>query len=647
VLAAVNPERLTLVLAFGSIIARMGLPGEAHYAVANDWLAELVDGWHRDHPHCRCLTLEWSVWAGVGMGQRLGRVDALAQQGVTPIPIDEGIRRMLELLTRPTPTRVVVAGRFGEPPTLKMEERELPLLRFVEHPRAHYPGVELLLDVDLSAEADPYLNDHVFAGAKLLPAVIGLEAMAQAAMTLIGSERPPTFENVWFNRPVVVPDGAAETIRLAALARTPGRVDVVLRGKQTAFQVDHFSATCVFEENAETSKRQNVETPKRRNAETPKRRNAETTKRRNDEVFSRDPQGSALPQPASESQQAKAGGPLPIDPERDLYGGILFQRGRFRRLRGYRRLRATECIAEIGPGGGEEWFGRYLPTTLVLGDPAARDAAIHAIQPCIPHARILPVGVDYVWPLLAETAGPRFAVAQERSRDGDLFIYDLDIVRADGVVCEHWEGLRLRIVEGTGPPEAWVEPLLGPYMERRVDELVPGAGVNVYVERAAEGERRERSDRAIERLLGASAPLKRRPDGKPDVAPDGRIVSAAHSGDVTMAVAACGPIGCDVEAVTPRSVQAWRDLLGAERYALAEIIARGAAEAFESAATRVWAAAECLKKAGAAPDAPLVFASAHGDGWVVLRSGGLAVATYAARVRGEEQLVVFAVAVEG
>jgi enediyne polyketide synthase len=42
-----------------------------------------------------------------------------------------------------------------------------------------------------------------------------------------------------------------------------------------------------------------------------------------------------------------AGGePVHLDPARDLYGGLLFQEGRFRRLRGYRSLRATECVAE-------------------------------------------------------------------------------------------------------------------------------------------------------------------------------------------------------------------------------------------------------------------------------------------------------------
>src|SRR6202158_3942695 len=87
---------------------------------------------------------------------------------------------------------------------------------------------------------------------------------------------------------------------------------------------------------------------------------------------------------------------LAIDPPRDLYGGILFQEGRFRRLGGYRRLRATECLAEIAPDATAAWSARSLPAALLLGDPAARDAAIHGIQACIPHAQLLPIGVERI-----------------------------------------------------------------------------------------------------------------------------------------------------------------------------------------------------------------------------------------------------------
>jgi enediyne polyketide synthase len=42
------------------------------------------------------------------------------------------------------------------------------------------------------------------------------------------------------------------------------------------------------------------------------------------------------------------------------------------------------------------WFSQHLLETLVLNDPAARDAALHSIQACVPHAVLLPVAVEQI-----------------------------------------------------------------------------------------------------------------------------------------------------------------------------------------------------------------------------------------------------------
>jgi len=117
----------------------------------------------------------------------------------------------------------------------------------------------------------------------------------------------------------------------------------------------------------------------------------------------------------------------------------------------------------------------------------------------------------------------------------------------------------------------------------------------------------------------------------------------AHAGDLTMAVVGPGPIGCDVEPVAPRPATVWRDLLGPERFALAEVIARELGEDQNVTATRVWAASECLKKVGAMVSAPLVLASSFADGWVLLASGLFVIATFVAPVRGAEGKLALAV----
>jgi enediyne polyketide synthase len=454
--------------------------------------------------------------------------------------------------------------------------------------------VELVTEVELSVDTDPYLADHALGAEPLLPAVVGLEAMAQVAGAAARARGAPRFEEVRFAHPVAVGSGARVRVRIAALVRAPGEVEVALRSEATSFQVDHFRALCRFGAEA-----QRVD-------------------------------GASALAPTPDAPPCVPG----LDPERDLYGGILFHGGRFRRLAGYRRLDTRACEAEIAPDAGAPWFGGYLPGELVLGDPGARDAALHAIQACIPHATLLPVGVERIQAGVLDRARPHAARAREIRQEGGTFWYDLEILDRGGGVVERWEGLRLRSAAPAAPKGPWAAPLLGPYLERRLAELLPGASLSVVVLRGR-GTRRQRSDQAIAQALGGIPhAVLRRPDGRPEVrVPGGMAVSASHAGELTLAVAGAGPLGCDLELVAARPAADWADLLGPDRFALATVTASRRGEELDDACTRVWAAAECLKKAGMSPQAPIVWDECARDGWVLLSSGACTVATCVLLVR--------------
>jgi enediyne polyketide synthase len=600
VLAAVDSDKLRMFAVFGSIIARTGLPGEADYATANEWLSELTRAFQASHPRCRCLALEWSVWSGTGMGERLGRTETLLQQGITPITVDEGVRTFCEALRQPLPdVQVVVTGRFGAPPTLKLLESELPLRRFLERKRVFYPGVELVVDAALSLTTDPYLEDHALQNQPLLPAVMGLEAMAQAAMAVVGRDEAPIFENVQFARPIGLSGAAPLAIRLAALQRQPGVVEVCLRSEETDFQADHFRAICRFGAHDYAT-------------------------------------GSRLALSSLDTRH------LALDPQSDLYGRILFHRGRFRRLRGYHLLEARKCVAEISPDDGAAWFGPYLPAEFALGNPAERDAALHAIQACVPHQRILPAAIDRLVIRRSER-GARFVRAQERWHEGQDFVYDVEIANVAGEVVERWEGLRLRAVETLPAQEPWPEVLLAPYLERRLEELVADVPAKVALERGLREDRPSDTDQVIQKALGKTARIWRRPDGKPVFAGDDGI-SAAHAGGFTLAVSSSGGAGCDLQEVSPRTKDAWRDLLGADRFRLAERISSERGEKLDAAATRVWAAGECLKKIGSAENAPVTQEPRTADAWILLRSGAITISTCVLAVRGRKSDLAVAIA---
>ena len=53
----------------------------------------------------------------------------------------------------------------------------------------------------------------------------------------------------------------------------------------------------------------------------------------------------------------------------------------------------------------------------------------------------------------------------------------------------------------------------------------------------------------------------------------------------------------------------------------------------DTAATRIWTAMECLKKAGSLHDTPLVFTSATVDGWQLYRAGSQRVGSVVVPIR--------------
>ena len=63
-----------------------------------------------------------TIWSGVGMGERLGRVETLAAGNVGPISPEEGCAWLERLLEAPDlPARVVVSGRVGDAKTLRAQ----------------------------------------------------------------------------------------------------------------------------------------------------------------------------------------------------------------------------------------------------------------------------------------------------------------------------------------------------------------------------------------------------------------------------------------------------------------------------------------------------------------------------------------------
>jgi len=587
VLAALESRALRLLIGFGSIIARTGLVGAAHYGLANEWLRREIGQFALSNPHCRCLCVEWSVWAGAGMGERLGVLERMAQQGIDAISIDSGTALLRRLVAGPRrETALIVAGRFGLPPTLRLEGSPLPLLRFIETPILHYPRIELVADSVLSSDTDPYLDDHALSGVSILPVVLAFEAVAQVASVLLGAI-PRIIDGAVLREAITVPHGQKASIRIAALRRSNEHIDVAIRTASTQFMVDH--QRCVVRAEGDEGKLQSG------------------------------PQElEALVKRAALTES-----PLALDPDTDLYGRILFHGNRFQRIRSYRLLNARECVAEIAPTGDSRWFGEYQPGELLLGDPGARDAALHALQACVPHRRVLPVAVGRVELGRIATGAPLLVVARERHRTRNTYFYDLEIRDREGVI-ERWTRLELRSVEALERPVAWPAPLASSYIEQRVGELL---GVSVHVGLVEGGDDRSTRRSAALAAAGIEADIHFRPDGKPELATvHERHVSISHTPELTLAVAARAETGCDIMLVSNLEV-GWRHGLSTARVDLVRLLAERAVEELEVSAARVWAAEECLRKVRFQPEMPLLLDEIGEQGTVVLHAGNHRIVT--------------------
>ncbi|OJF16228.1 type I polyketide synthase [Couchioplanes caeruleus] len=560
VLAALDLGELRFAVTFGSVIARTGLAGEAHYAVANEWLARRCIHLAAEHPGVRWLNIEWSAWSGAGMGVRLGVLDGLIRRGLDPIPVDAGVATLLRLLSTPDlPPTVLVTGRLPSGPVLRWHGGEGVTGRFPETPLVHTPATELVAAADVSTGTDPYLSDHRIDGAAVLPAVMGLEAMAQCAGVLIGDTGPAQFTGVRLSHPVTVPDRDRRTLRVAALTRDDGAVDVVVRSDETGFATDHFTA------------------------------------RYGGPVTAPVPAAAALP--GSEM------------PAAHLYGPLFFHGPRFRRVRGYRAIGAYRCVGVVDAGSREPWFSAFLDQRLRLGDAGARDAFLHLLQACVPDRLVLPVGVDRIH-MHRPPAGRLIVAACQRSEDASGFVFDLTVTDPAGTPVEDWTGLRLRAVRALDL-HRWPLEVAGAYLTRSLARRPSAPPVDLVTARA------DRSDPAHTAAVASwltGTPVTHADDGRLVTAGAGGV-SASHLGDRLLVAAGPGRIGVDwawMGEVAPP--------LSSADTAVAAEAAQVATESAATAAFRIWTCREVLGKLGEPPSAPLTVAETR-DGWTTFRSG--------------------------
>jgi enediyne polyketide synthase len=524
---------LRRIYAFGSIIGRIGLAGETHYALANALMVDRLLRHARANPGLLALAFEWSVWGGVGMGEALGVVERLQAEGIDPLGVDDAIGVFLRLVDTGAAGDIVVTGRFGSPPDLDIGAAPSESPRFLDRILIHYPGIELVSQTRIWPGRDRALADHRLDGSMILPGVISLEGMAQVARALAGGQDATEISAIRFAGPIAVPEGGAVDIRIAALAREDGAVEAVIRSSEDGFATERVRATFRFDTLA----------------------------------------------PSGVLRSARGDGDGAGDWAGDwadaLYGPLFFHGARFRCVERLLLDGSRGATAWLRTVPQQPWFAAFDEDRLVLGDPAARDAALHCLQALVAHRRVVPVSAGQIRRFAGGSI--RRVEAREREAEPGRYVFDICCHDGTGRLVERWEEAEFRAVQSLDPEAALgaFPSLLEPLLERLAREAL--------------------LDDALTVRLGAPGPSgPRRVDGRP---PDPGH-SRSH-GALGLSVSGSRAVGCDLE---------WERSIASDPPPLAAFAFNGEAIGVGEA----WVAAEALRKIGRRPPVHLHRAPAPG-----------------------------------
>lgn len=601
ILQYTNHKILKFMVSFGSIIGTSGMHGDAHYGIANELLRKKTIDFANGNPNCKSLCFEWSVWAGAGMGEKIGTLDQLKRKGITPINLDHGIDVFLELFqSKVNYSNVIVSSRIGSLPTIQFDKKNNEVLgRFLEKKLIEFPGVELITEIHLHPDTDLYLSDHELNKEKIFPAVMSIEAMSQVASSISGNrEQIPIIKNLSFKQPIIV-DETGTKIRISGLSIGKNLVKVVIQSEKTDYLVDHVVGICHFVKDNGVK-----------------------------EIAHQD-----------DLHLIKDYHPKPSE---HLYNHILFQKGRFQNIEDYHYLTATKSIALVRNESYSKWFGNFLPEGLITKTVGSRDSILHSLQASFPYKHLIPVSVKEVR-ISKEIENYKIlkVLGIEKERSNDFIIYDIQVSSLDGVLLETWKSLTLKPVGREIDMKEWNPYLFGPYLERKINELDRKMDLRVFLDYS---EFSKDKGTYSKQIVTKNAEIYRRIDDKPET--NVCHVSCSNLDNYHFAVSSLKDVGCDIEKVQQLQSELWESMLGKKYYKLANWFSKYFNEDLDISCTRAWTILESIKKVGKLHNHPISIDIIN-DRFIILNSGSLCIISTLIKIEDIKEPVVLTVAAEG
>ncbi|HZQ67271.1 MAG TPA: SDR family NAD(P)-dependent oxidoreductase [Terriglobales bacterium] len=233
-LHAIGEMPLRATVAFSSIAGRFGNGGQTDYSSANDLLCKITSSFRSAKPGTRGIVIDWTAWGGIGMATRGSIPKMMEAAGIDMLPPDAGvplIRR--ELTTGGTRGEIVVGQRLGSM-LAELDDTgglETAPLQSSSDPHlgpmlGKVTGIGLQQGVSVETALDPavqpFLRDHKIDGTPVLPGVMGVEAFAEAARTMLPDWHLTAMEDVNFLAPVKFYRGESRTLTIKSLFHDEG-----------------------------------------------------------------------------------------------------------------------------------------------------------------------------------------------------------------------------------------------------------------------------------------------------------------------------------------------------------------------------------------------------------------------------------------
>ena len=206
-LRAIGDMPVETIVFFSSIAGRFGNAAQTDYSAANDLLCKIASSFRRTRPETRALAIDWTAWGGMGMATRGSIPKVMEMAGIEMLPPAVGIPWVRRELAAGGPSgEVVAAGNLG---LLLQNWHAAGGLESASLPRGvmtagsgdiDLNGV-LTFETKLDPVVQPFLHDHAIDGTPVLPGVMGVEAFAEAALTLAPGWHLHTIEEVDFAAP--------------------------------------------------------------------------------------------------------------------------------------------------------------------------------------------------------------------------------------------------------------------------------------------------------------------------------------------------------------------------------------------------------------------------------------------------------------